>query len=261
MRNLIFIFRYLKYLFKSGNEHSIHSPFVYNLYSQALKPRKQYYTFKEIELLRRALINDKREISYKDYGAGHFKKGNTVRKVSDIARNFSKKPEIAQVLFRLSCYLAPTYILELGTSLGITTSYFAKSQKKCKVISLEGCDESLDVARENFRKLKLGNITTIKGNIDITLEETIKNIPRIDLAFFDANHRYEPTINYFNTCLLKAHEESVFIFDDIYWSAEMVKAWNEIKSHPAVTVSIDLFYFGIVFFRKAQPKEHFNLRV
>src|SRR5690606_22007465 len=143
----------------------------YNLYSQALKPRKQYYSFNEIELLRKALINDRREISYNDLGAGQNKKEYPTRKISHIARNFSKKPEIAQVLFRLSCYLAPTYILELGTSLGITTSYFAKSHNKCKVFSLEGCDESLDVAQENFRKLKLGNITTIKGNIDVTLAE------------------------------------------------------------------------------------------
>ena len=64
----------------------------------------------------------------------------------------------------------------------------------------------------------------------------------------------------------KAHQEwfdkeTILIFDDIHWSAEMEKAWAEIKANPSVTLTIDLFFIGLVFVRKAQKeKEHFIIR-
>jgi hypothetical protein len=41
----------------------------------------------------------------------------------------------------------------------------------------------------------------------------------------------------------------------------MEEAWNIIKEHSLVTVTIDVFQWGIVFFRREQPKEHFIIRV
>ena len=60
----------------------------------------------------------------------------------------------------------------------------------------------------------------------------------------------------FNLGLEKKHHHSVFVFDDINWNEEMQKAWQEIKDHPEVTISLDLFYVGIIFFRKEQQQEH-----
>jgi hypothetical protein len=40
----------------------------------------------------------------------------------------------------------------------------------------------------------------------------------------------------------------------------MERAWAAIKAHPSVTVTIDLFYVGLVFFRKKQPRQDFWLR-
>ncbi len=103
-------------------------------------------------------------------------------------------------------------------------------------------------------------MTIVTGNIDQTLAAHVPALESIDLVFFDANHRYEPTLRYFETCLPKTHNDSLFVFDDIHWSAEMERAWAEIKAHPAVTVTIDLFWVGLVFFRREQPKQDFVLR-
>jgi predicted O-methyltransferase YrrM len=80
------------------------------------------------------------------------------------------------------------------------------------------------------------------------------------MVFFDANHTKEATLNYFNQCLEKANNNTVFIFDDIYWSEGMTEAWKEIYSNPAVTYSIDLFHLGIVFFNKEWIKSHFKIK-
>jgi len=82
----------------------------------------------------------------------------------------------------------------------------------------------------------------------------------IDLVYFDGNHQKEPTLNYFHTCLQKAHKNSLFIFDDIHWSDGMEEAWEQIKKHDRVHLTIDLFQFGIVFFEKEMPKQHFILK-
>jgi predicted O-methyltransferase YrrM len=80
-------------------------------------------------------------------------------------------------------------------------------------------------------------------------------------VFVDGNHQKEATLRYFKLCLPKVHENSLLIFDDIYWSRGMKEAWNEIKAHPEVTVTVDLFWIGLVYFRKGQVKEDFVIKL
>jgi predicted O-methyltransferase YrrM len=195
-----------------------------------------------------------------DLGAGSKINSSNKRTVASIAITAEKSPRLAQLIFSLIEYLKPKVIIDLGTSLGLTTIYEALANKGSEVYTFEGCPETSRIALENFKKLKIQNIELIEGNIDQTLENQLKQLSKIDFVFFDANHRYEPTIRYFNLCFTKAHEETCFVFDDIHWSDEMDQAWQEIIKDERVTVSIDLFYLGIVFFRKKQPKEHFILR-
>ncbi|RZK22361.1 MAG: class I SAM-dependent methyltransferase [Hymenobacter sp.] len=187
--------------------------------------------------------------------------GGTQRRVSTIARYAAKPPRLAQLLFRLVNHFQPATILELGTSLGLTTAYLAAATTRSQVITFEGCPNTAAVAHETFEKLGLQNVRLVEGNLDQTLPATLAALPKpVDFVFFDGNHRYEPTLRYFEQCLDKAHEDSVFVVDDIHWSAEMAQAWETIKAHPAVTVTVDLFYVGLVFFRKTQPKQNFWLR-
>jgi predicted O-methyltransferase YrrM len=168
---------------------------------------------------------------------------------------------LAQLLFRLVNHFQPATTLELGTSLGLTTAYLAAANSRQQVITFEGCPNTAAVARETFEKLELKNVRLVEGNLDQTLPATLAGLTKpVDFVFFDGNHRYEPTLRYFEQCLAKAHENSVFVLDDIHWSAEMEQAWEAIKAHSAVTVTVDLFYVGLVFFRKTQPRQDFWLR-
>lgn len=253
---------YFKYLLSSGNEHSIHSPFLFDLYTQVIASKKDSnpdYVF--LKSLRKELLRSNQEIEILDLGAGSRRNKSNVRKIKTIAKNAEKPEKFGELFNRLIRRFQPQTILELGTSLGLTTLYMSRARPDSQIISFEGCPETAKIARENFEKSEAENIEIVIGNIDETLPKELAKLPApVDYAYFDANHRYEPTVRYFENCLTYAHNDSLFIFDDIYWSPEMTKAWEYIKQHPQVTLTVDLFWIGLVFFRKEQVKEHFVLR-
>src|SRR5690606_25578628 len=186
---------------------------------------------------------------------------NKEKKISDLARNALKPARIAKLIARLAAEFQPKTMIELGTCLGITTLYLSKASPLSKVITVEGCPQTAAVAEENFHKLNGNNIEVRTGNFDSIFPQIIAEALKIDFLFIDGNHRKDATLNYFYQCLPKVHDGTVLIFDDIYWSQEMKEAWKEIKNHPQVTVTIDLFYIGLVFFKPDQVKEHFNVRI
>jgi predicted O-methyltransferase YrrM len=255
------LLHYLAFWFRSGNAHSIHSPFVFDLYTRVIRPAPHHPVFEPIEQIRAALLASTAEIENVDMGAGSRVTRSPRRRVKDVARYALKDARIGQLLFRLVGHFAPQTVFDLGTSLGVTTSYLAAPNPRARVYTFEGCPQTLAIARNNFAQLGFGHIHPVPGNLDQTLPATLREVDVLDFAFFDANHRREPTMRYFTACLAKAHEDSVFVFDDIYWSAEMMAAWEEIKSHPAVTLTVDLFHVGLVFFRRKQPKQHFRLKL
>ncbi|MER2996847.1 O-methyltransferase [Pontibacter populi] len=250
---------YLLYRARSFKLHGVHSPFVFNLYNQVILHDGAFYAYPRVEAIREKLLTDNRTIEVTDFGAGSKTINYKTRKVADIARTSAKPAKYGQLLFRLVNHFQPRHVFELGTSLGITSAYLAEAARKAQVYTFEGCPTIACVAKENFDYLHLRNITQITGNLDQTLQPQLEQIPQLDFAFFDGNHRYEPTMRYFKQCLSKAHENSIFVMDDIYWSSEMKRAWQEIKKHPQVGQTIDLYFVGLVFFRTTQPKEHFTL--
>lgn len=253
--------RYFQYLLASKNEHAIHSPFVFQLYTKIILAKSfQSPHFKSIEALRKRLLKNDKVIEITDFGAGSKIHSSNSRQIKQIAKSAEKPSKFGKLLFRLIQHFEPKVIFDLGTSLGITTLYEAKALQNAKVITFEGCPITAKIAQENFNELSANNIEIVVGNLDETLATQIAKTETIDFAFFDANHRYEPTVKYFEMCLAKANESSLFIFDDIHWSEEMQEAWQYIKAHPSVMITIDLFFIGLVFFRKNQPKQHFILR-
>lgn len=269
------LLQYILYFFKAGNAHGLHSPFVYQLFTEIISTDKWYYDFDTIEDIRADLLTDTTKIMVTDFGAGaknkQYIQNNTQmpviqftqRMISDIAQRSVSQPDTSQLLFKLIDFFQPKTILELGTSLGINTLYMGFSATKdAKIYTFEGCPEIANKAREiiELSPQIAKQIQLIVGNIDITLGQELAKLSRIDFVFFDANHRYQPTIDYFNLCLSKAHEDTVFVFDDIYWSPEMTKAWREIQQHDKVTITIDLFQIGLVFFKTKQDKQNFVLK-
>ena len=251
---------YLQFLFASKNEHSLHSPFVFELYTKIIQTKTQFTVFEQIENLRKKLFKNCSIINITDFGAGSRIYKTNQREIRQIAKSAEKNPKFGKLLFRLIQHFKPSTIFDLGTSLGITTIYESKAYESSQIFTFEGCPATATIAQQNFNELNCKNIEIIIGNIDETLPIELSKIGQLDFAFFDANHRFEPTIKYFKLCLEKATENSVFVFDDIHWSEEMHEAWQVIKNHPRVMISIDLFYVGILFFRKNQPKQNFTLR-
>jgi predicted O-methyltransferase YrrM len=251
---------YLKFLFTSKTRHGVHSPFVYKLIEDVIYDENPYYAYREIEAIREALLKDASSIEVEDFGAGSRVFKSKKRTISAIARTSAKLPKFGQLLFRLVKHFKPENILELGTSLGISALYLAKPSSKARVTTIEGSPAIAAIAKTTFLKAGAGNIELATGKFDDVLPGLLESIPAIDFAFIDGNHKKEPTLKYFKMLLEKSHNDTVLIFDDIHWSKEMEQAWEEIKAHEKVKVTIDLFFLGLVFFRKEQPKEHFKVR-
>lgn len=254
------IYRYASFWMRSGNAHGLHSPFVFNLYCHIIHHEGHFQAYDAVETLREDLLEDQTVLNVTDFGAGSHSGATRQRKIADIARTAAKPARLGKLLFRLANHFKPATILELGTSLGLTTGYLGLARKTADLYTFEGCPAIAAQARKNFKTLGLENVQLVEGNLDQTLAQTLAQLEQVDFVFFDGNHRYEPTIRYFEQCLTKAHEGSVFILDDIYWSGEMAQAWKKIKQHPKVLLTVDLFHLGLVFFRTNQPKQHFTLR-
>jgi predicted O-methyltransferase YrrM len=245
----------------NGKGHGIHSPFIYTFVRSVLNDRKRYYAYAEIEQVRRRLLKDNSVVQVQDLGAGSSVSKTNQRKVKDIARAALKPPKYAQLLFRIANFYQPKKILELGTSLGVTTAYLAAATPSAKIITIEGAPAIASKALRNFEQLDLRNITLVTGNFNDALQPALNELSVVDLAFVDGNHRKAPTLEYFGSILKHSGPGTIIIFDDIHWSAEMEEAWEAVKQHPAVTCTVDLFFIGLVFFRpEFQTRQHFIVR-
>ncbi len=253
---------YINYYRQAGNEHSVHSPFVFSLLTNALYRKDKPEIFKRIENVRKSLLRDQRIINTVDLGAGSSFDGKVKsRTVSQTASWFAKPPRIGAALYRIVEHLKPSVMIELGTSLGISSMYQASGNPNGTLYTIEGCAETSAFAKENFRNAGITNIRQITGNFDIELPELLKTLQRIDYAFVDGNHTYAATIKYFQLLKARCHQDSVLIFDDINWSDGMQKAWNEIKEDQDVTITVDFFAFGLVFFNSGFSKQNFVLKL
>lgn len=255
-----FITDYLKHRLTAKTRHGTHSPFVYKLADEVIYDFSDKSEYKNIEAQRKKLFNDDSVINVTDLGAGSHLNKNRTKKVSQIAKNALKSPRLAKLIYRLAKSTKPKTAIELGTCLGITSAYLSTSNPEAEIITIEGCPETAGVARKNFEDLDLNNIELHVGNFDLILPDIIAKQPTLDFVYIDGNHRKDATLNYFKWCLPKVTENSLLIFDDIYWSQGMKEAWEEIKNHPDVTVTVDLFWIGLVYFKKGQAKEHFKLK-
>jgi len=260
MSNLRFAKDYALHRLKGKTRHGTHSPFVYRLVDKVIYDFSPKKVYDEVEALRRALLSDNRMINITDLGAGSQLNNDKKRAVSVIAKNELKLPEPAQLLYRLAADLQPSNIIELGTSLGVTSVYFKKAAPDVMLYTLEGCPETAEVARETLAKAGINNYELIIGDFDNTLPRLLDHTDKVDLVFVDGNHTKEATLRYFEWLLPKVHDGTLLIFDDIYWSAGMKEAWKAIKAHPQVTVTIDLFFVGLVYFKKGQAKEDFLIK-
>ncbi len=260
MRRLSFLVDFATYYITAQNRHHIHSDFFYRLTNEVINNNKQEHAFNMLENLHSGLKQNNTVIPFTDFGAGRSHSTHKQLTVSAIAKNSAKPARYARLMYRLVHHFKPQQILELGTSLGITTLYMAAASPASKIITLEGSNEVANLAEENFRKLKCDTIELVRGPFDETLYKKVQGLNSLDFVFFDGNHQKKPTLDYFAICLSRKTNNSVFVFDDINWSTQMKEAWETIKQHPDVYVTIDLFMMGLVFFNPDFSRQHFKLR-
>ena len=256
-------YKYLHYCItaSNGRGHGIHSPFVFNFIKKVLNDKQKYPAYREIESIRQQLLKDKTLIHVEDFGAGSTTGKSNLRSIASITKNSIKPKKYARLLSRMVKYYQPGIILELGTSLGITSSYLSIGNPVAKLFTLEGSAEIAAIAKKNFQMLRLSNVHLREGPFNETLPHALHDLPTVDFAFIDGNHRKEPTENYFLQLLEKVNENSILVFDDIHWSGEMEEAWKNIRNNPRVQCSIDLFFMGIIFFNTSfKEKQHFRIR-
>jgi len=251
---------FIKHYFSAKRKgHSVHSPFAYHLCEEVFYNENQFYDFERFNKIRNELLNNKTEVTVQDFGAGSKNFDSDKRRVDKIARVGISTAKQSELLYKLINFLKPATVVELGTSIGLNTLYLA-SAGKTKVYTIEGSPVLSKFAKQLAEQQKINNCEFIEGKFDKEFPELLNKINTLDLLYIDGNHTYEATMNYFNLALKKKNNNSVFVFDDIYWSEGMTKAWEEIKKDPAVTLSIDTFYSGIVFFRE-EIKEGISLRL
>ena len=273
----------------TGGE-GVHSPYLFEWVRMVMMDKNAYYIWGEIERCREKMLRDERELEFVDYGSAiksrSLENGSEAvcrleyrdtRRVRDIARRSLAKRKYAQMLSRLVNWLGASHslengsgtacslefrgltIVELGTSLGVTTAYMAAMDSRNRVVTFEGCEAVANMARENWKALNINNIECRVGKIDA--EQLTRDIEHLDVAFIDANHTYVSTCEYFDVLAGKVREKSVIVVDDIHYSEEMEKAWKAICADERVTSTIDLYQMGLVFFDKHYWKRHYTMRL
>ncbi len=259
--NIHQILSFVNHFFSANRRgHGIHSPFAYQLCENVFYNTHHFYEFETLNAIRLQLQNNKDTIEVEDFGAGSKTFKGNYRKINEIALKGISSRKQSEIIYKLINFLDCKTCVELGTSLGLNSLYIAKVNTRVNLISVEGSKHLSEFAYHLASKNKVNNIQFIHSTFEEALPSIIEKNTTVDFLYVDGNHTYEATLRYFNLFVSKKHNGSVFIFDDIYWSKGMTKAWEEIKQHPSVTLSIDLFYFGLVFF-KPEIKEKISLRL
>ena len=289
MKKNVYLYRvssWLKHQLTARNTggHGVHSPYLFEWVRMVMSDKNTYYVWDEIEEIRQEMLKDTRELEFVDYGSGKLKGENGERRrVCDIAKGSLARRKDAQLLARLVGWLGRPLltsplrggigdeasedrkgltIVELGTSLGVTTAYLAAMDSRNKVVTYEGCPAVAEVARANWEKLGLSNIACVVGEITVdSLQFAVDRLSGIDVAFIDANHTCEATLTYFNALASRVHEKSVVVVDDIHYNEDMEKAWKAICADERVTTTMDLYRMGLVFFDKHYWRKHYKMRI
>lgn len=252
----------VSYIFQSRTIFLIHSPFVFAMMKAVFVKKNPLPKWQEIELLHRQLCHSDEIVEMVDFGAKGNEDGSVTKRISvaSLAKQSAVSQKQGRILSQLVSYFQPKTILELGTSIGFGTAYLACDQKEGKTITIEGSPKIAALAQKNFETLSIGNIQQVVGSFDSVLSDVLKKEESLDLVYIDGNHTYSATLRYFEQCMTIAHNDTIFIFDDIHWSPEMTEAWETIKKDPRVTVTMDFYRMGCAFLRKESSKENFILK-
>lgn len=252
----------LKYSFHARHRkgHGIHSPFLFDFITSVLQDRKWYNAYGITDNYRKTLLKNRSQIAVTDYGSGSRIGHARARSVAEIARRCAVNRKFGRLLYRIVQHYRPERIIELGTSLGISTYYLACGNTDVSVITIEADPALAANVSENLRLHQVANVQLINDTFDHALPALLPESPGKTLVFIDGNHSLSSTLKYTDFFLSRLPEGSLIVLDDINWSEGMRQAWKEIRQHKKSTIAVDLFRMGIVFITDNFFKENYTIR-
>jgi predicted O-methyltransferase YrrM len=272
--------QYLKFLARSKNQHGVHSPFVYELVTQCFYDIRHFMDYERLGQFRRELVKSDKVLQVTDLGSGSRvdQLNKSSKKVQSMLRHAGASKKKQRLLYRLGAYFKPAQILELGTHLGMGTTALSLGAKPKRIITVEGCPETAQYTQNNLSHWSQNNpelsaIELLNNNFEDFLNEfqdlqdiqnskmALNSHATFDLIYLDGHHDGPATLSYFESLKKYTRDTTVLIIDDIHWSAGMSDAWQHIIKDPKVSVSIDTFFCGFLFFHPTQAKEDFVIRV
>ncbi len=248
---------HIQHFLKAKKRHGLHSPFVYKLSDECLKIKIALSDKKILKNQFDLLQKNEQTISISDFGAGSKHMGNE-RKINAIFKNSRSSEKYAKLLYQLSRFYQPKRILELGTSLAWGTLHLHLGHPDAIIDTIEGCPQTHAISKKLF-PVRTDKIVFHNARFEdyfITLSDE-----KFDFIFIDGNHRGPALLEYLDQLKPFAHNDTLWILDDIRWSDDMWEAWNKIVKNPQFHLSIDFGRMALVSFRQQQVKEHFMLRL
>jgi predicted O-methyltransferase YrrM len=250
---------YVRHLLKGLGPHGVHSPFVFKLITQVLVRNQKREVWKGIEEIRRSYLHDPTSYEAYDFGVGS-KNLNRTRTISKAVFTAAMPKWKGEVIHLLVEHVQPNAIIELGTHFGIGTLYLSTAVGySVQLITIEADPTHVACARKSFENFHASNIIQMEGTFEVELEKAIQMSSSHTLVYVDGNHSEEATLRYFHW-LIENENISIIVFDDIYWSKGMCNAWRTICADNRVQLSLDFYWFGVIFMRGRMKKEHFDLR-
>lgn len=265
---------YLRHLLtaRSTAGHGVHSPYVYDLLTKVVRSRTDVKIVSQVESLRREMLSDKRSIMVTDLGAGSVTRAGGERRVSEIAGTAALPAREAGLLARMVAALTGSasqdtgsasrgtgIILELGTSLGISTLALALAAPTRRVITVEGCPSLAAIARENLRKHGASNAEIMTMEFSTALERLKGDGMTVSFAFIDGNHKGSALTEYVSK-IAAMGEEMIIVADDIRLTKEMFLTWKSIAASGIAPVTMETLRLGIFFLKHSITPGRYRIR-
>lgn len=233
--------------------YGVHSPFVFNLITKVIEEKCSYYSFYDIELLRRELYYREDKLPCPDRShPGRMK----YRQIGEIVYCEAIKPSHGKLLFRLANYFKSQRILQIGPNVGISTLYLTSYAKEVRCIALENVPQFAEIARQVFERAGK-HIDLRVGSYASLLPQALRDLGEVDLVYFNTLYEQQHTEALFESCLPYVGDWTLFVFEGIKSSQRMRAFWDAVCARPEVTVTIDLYTMGIVFFNPKLHKQNY----
>jgi predicted O-methyltransferase YrrM len=258
---------YLRHLLtaRSTAGHGVHSPYIYDFLTKVVRNRTDVKIVSQVESLRREMLSDKRTIMVTDLGAGSVTGAGGERRVAEIARMAALPAREAGLLARMvaastgSASRGTGIILELGTSLGISTLALALAAPTRRVITVEGCPSQAAIARENLRKHGASNAEIMTMEFSAALERLKGYGMTVSFAFIDGNHKGSALTEYVSK-IAAMGEEMIIVADDIRLTKEMFLAWKSLEASGIAPVTMETLRLGIFFLKHSITPGRYRIR-